>query len=175
MLSSIITISEASFDTSVPLPIANDTSAFFKAIESFTPSPVIPVTKPNSLDNITSLFLSSGKALDTTLRFGIIFFSSLSDNLSKSLEDNTISLLLVIIPISLAIEVAVSLESPVTITIFIPALFIKDTPSLASGLISSFKNITPSKIFLLILSVGYMLCDIASAIALSPLSALLFT
>ena len=44
ILSSNITISEASFATSVPLPIANDTSALLRAVESFTPSPVMPVT-----------------------------------------------------------------------------------------------------------------------------------
>ena len=41
-------MSLVSFETSVPLPIAKPTSARFKAGASFIPSPVIPVTKPNS-------------------------------------------------------------------------------------------------------------------------------
>ena len=43
-LSSSMVISPASFATSVPLPIANPTSAFFSAGASLTPSPVIPTT-----------------------------------------------------------------------------------------------------------------------------------
>ena len=47
LLSNMI-MSLVSFETSVPLPIAKPTSARFKAGASFIPSPVIPVTKPNS-------------------------------------------------------------------------------------------------------------------------------
>ena len=67
-LSSNITMSLASFDTSVPLPIANPTSARFKAGASLTPSPVMPTTNPNSCDNRTNLLLSCGNALATTLK-----------------------------------------------------------------------------------------------------------
>ena len=154
ILSSNITISEASLATSVPLPMAKDTSAFLRAMQSFTPSPVIPVTKPNSFDSNTSLFLSSGRALDTTFNLGIIFFNSSSFILFNSLLESITSALLLTIPTSLAILVAVSLESPVTIMVFIPADFIKFKPSLASFLISSLINIIPTNIFLLILSVG---------------------
>ena len=47
-LSSNMIISLASLDTSVPLHMENPTSAFFSAGASFTPSPVIPTTRPNS-------------------------------------------------------------------------------------------------------------------------------
>ena len=65
-LSSKITISPASFAASVPLPIANPTSARFSAGESFTPSPVIPTTRFISWHRRTILDLSVGSALAMT-------------------------------------------------------------------------------------------------------------
>ena len=128
-MSSKITISLASFATSVPLPIAKPTSAFFKAGASFTPSPVIPTTKPISSDNLTNLLLSCGRERANTFSLGKIIFTSSSVFSFNSSEVNTISLLLVIIPTSFAIATAVSLLSPVIIIVFIPAFFTKFTPS----------------------------------------------
>ena len=74
-LSSRITISLASFATSVPLPIEKPTSACFRAGASFTPSPVIPTTKPSSSDSFTNLVLSCGRLLATILSLGKISFT----------------------------------------------------------------------------------------------------
>ena len=57
-LSSKMTMSLASLQTSEPDPIAKPTSAFFRAGASFTPSPVIPVTKFNSSVIFTRRLLS---------------------------------------------------------------------------------------------------------------------
>ena len=67
-LSSKITISLASLETSVPLPIANPTSARFNAGASFTPSPVIPTTNSHSCEIRINLLLSLGNDLATTLK-----------------------------------------------------------------------------------------------------------
>ena len=116
ILSSKITISLASLATSVPDPIAKPISAFLSAGASFTPSPVIPTT--NSIDDaiLTNLLLSCGKALATTLSFGNIFLISISDNSFNSLLVKTISPFLYR-PTSVAIDKAVSLLSPVIITV----------------------------------------------------------
>ena len=48
-LSSISTMSDALFDTSVPeMPMATPMSAFLRAGASFTPSPVIATTSPSA-------------------------------------------------------------------------------------------------------------------------------
>ena len=115
-LSSNTTMSPASLATSVPLPIANPTSACFNAGASFTPSPVIPTTKPISCAIFTSLLLSDGSALAITLMLCNIFFKSLSDSSCNSSEVSTISLILLNNPASSAIAMAVSFLSPVIIT-----------------------------------------------------------
>mmetsp|Transcript_11381 Transcript_11381/g.22901 ORF Transcript_11381/g.22901 Transcript_11381/m.22901 type:complete len:201 (-) Transcript_11381:912-1514(-) len=72
-----ITISEASFATSAPCPIAKDTSAFLRAALSLMPSPVIPTTfpalPPQCCATVTSLALSLGNARATTARRGKIW------------------------------------------------------------------------------------------------------
>ena len=60
-LSSNKIIAEAYLATSVPLiPIANPTSAFFKAGASLVPSPVTATTFPLYLSPVTRAYLSSG-------------------------------------------------------------------------------------------------------------------
>jgi len=68
-LSSITMISAACLATSVPvIPIANPTSAFFRAGASLVPSPVTATTSPNSLRPVTKRYLSSGLDLANTLK-----------------------------------------------------------------------------------------------------------
>ena len=58
-----------SLQTSVPaIPIANPTSAFFKAGASFVPSPVTATTLPNYFRPVTNKNLSSGVDLARTSR-----------------------------------------------------------------------------------------------------------
>ena len=83
-----------------------------------------------------------------------MFITSLSLNLFNSADVITISLGLSTILVSLAIDKAVFILSPVTMTILIPALFISFTPFMASSRVSSFINITPTRVLFLILSVG---------------------
>ena len=117
-----ITTSPASCATAVPSPIAKPMSACFNAGASFTPSPVIPQTLSICCERDTSLFLSSGFARLTTLRFGRTFFSSSSDNFSISSWVRTTSFFSSArIPASFAMATAVSSASPVTITTWIPA------------------------------------------------------
>ena len=60
-LSSAKTISEAPFETSVPvIPIATPISAVFSAGASLTPSPVIATTLPRDCQALTILTLCSG-------------------------------------------------------------------------------------------------------------------
>ena len=62
-------ISAACLATSVPvIPIANPTSAFFRAGASLVPSPVTATTSPNSLRPVTKRYLSSGLDLANTLK-----------------------------------------------------------------------------------------------------------
>ena len=145
-LSSKITISLASFATSVPLPIEKPTSAFFKAGASFTPSPVIPTTKPKSWAILTNLLLSWGRARATILKYGRIFLISSSDLVFNSSLVKTKSLLFLINPTSFPIEKAVSLLSPVIITVWIWALFTNLIPSIASFRTSSLINTIPTKV-----------------------------
>ena len=77
-LSSKMTILPASFEASVPLPIANPTSARFNAGESLTPSPVIPTTRFISWHRRTILDLSVGNALAITRISGRIALTSSS-------------------------------------------------------------------------------------------------
>ena len=160
-----MTISAASFATSVPLPIAKPTSAFFKAKASLTPSPVIPTTKSNSLAILTSLLLSWGIALAITLILGRIFLifssliiSSLSWVIIKSSAPS-------ISPISLAIPTAVSLLSPVTIT-WIPAFFTKSIPKETFSLTSSFNITNPISVILLVVSLSVLIANANNLILL---------
>ena len=83
-LSSVNTISDASFATSEPPCIPKPTSALFKAGLSFTPSPVIATDFPISCANVTSLSFVFGEHLEITLNRGIILFTSSSDIASNS-------------------------------------------------------------------------------------------
>ena len=82
--SSVITISPASRAASVPLPMANPTSAARSAGASLMPSPVIPTTSPLSWERRTRRLLSVGKARATTAICGIASDSSLSVILDRS-------------------------------------------------------------------------------------------
>lgn len=69
-LSSRIMMSDAYFATSVPvIPIANPTSAFFRAGASFVPSPVAATTSPNCLSPVTNKYLSSGLDHESTFKY----------------------------------------------------------------------------------------------------------
>ena len=59
-LLSKITISEASFEISVPSIIAKPTSDFDNAGASFVPSPVTATTLPNALSPKTKAYLCKG-------------------------------------------------------------------------------------------------------------------
>ena len=149
-----ITTSPASCATAVPSPIAKPMSACFNAGASFTPSPVIPQTLSICCERDTSLFLSSGFARLTTLRFGRTFFSSSSDNFSISSWVRTTSFFSSArIPASFAMATAVSSASPVTITTWIPASLRIWTVSTASVLTLSrrhrtaIRTVFPSLIF----------------------------
>ena len=73
-LSSSRIMSAAALATSVPvIPIANPTSAFFKAGASFVPSPVTATTSPNYLRPVTSKYLSSGLDQASTHNESLIF------------------------------------------------------------------------------------------------------
>ena len=130
-------ISPASLQTSVPDPIENPTSAAFKAGASFVPSPVIPTQRPISCASLTILSFVFGVALAITLIYGSFSFASSSDKASKSIADIAISESLVISPASLAIALAVSMTSPVTIITCTPASCIFATASGTSGRTSS--------------------------------------
>ncbi len=70
-LSSRRIISAANLATSVPvIPMANPTSAFFKAGASLVPSPVTATTSPHSLKAVTRTYLSSG--LDLARTFSLL-------------------------------------------------------------------------------------------------------
>ena len=146
-LSSRRIMSEASLATSVPvIPMAKPTSAFLRAGASLVPSPVTATTLFSSLSPVTNMYLSSGVERASTFRFfamarkaALLPISSLrrpvslgssilrrppisSLNYWPSMQTNSLSLSSwVRIPASRALAVAVSILSPVTILILIPA------------------------------------------------------
>ena len=66
-------MSAAAFATSVPvIPIANPTSAFFKAGASLVPSPVTATTSPNCFNPVTKRYLSSGRDQARTHKLSLI-------------------------------------------------------------------------------------------------------
>lgn len=76
-LSSRRIIAAAYLATSVPeIPIANPTSAFFKAGASFVPSPVTATTSPLYLRPVTRAYLSSGLDLANTSSLSLILSNS---------------------------------------------------------------------------------------------------
>lgn len=77
-LSSSRMMAAASLATSVPvIPIANPTSAFFKAGASLVPSPVTATTSPLYFNPVTRAYLSSGLDLAKTRRLSLILSNSL--------------------------------------------------------------------------------------------------
>ena len=114
-------MSPASLATSVPEPMAKPTSAFFRAGESFTPSPVMPTTRFSSWAMRTRRLLSVGRARATTRRLGSMAFSSSSLLLAISAEVMATSEGSRSSPASRAMATAVSLRSPVTMTTWMPA------------------------------------------------------
>ena len=132
-----MTMSLDSFVISVPLPMAKPTSAFFTAGASFTPSPVIPTTRFICFANLTRRLLSVGKALATTHNSGRSSFTWSSLSSPSSEEVITLGFSPLMIPTSRAMAWAVSLESPVIITTWIPACRALKTAGLDCGRISS--------------------------------------
>ena len=118
-------MSPASFATSVPVPIANPTSAFLSAAASLIPSPVIPVTMPEACASRTRRLLSVGNARATTRSRGsraVTCASVIADNsLPVTASGASPSGVGVIRPASSATAFAVSMLSPVIITTWIPA------------------------------------------------------
>ena len=145
-LSSARTISAAFFATSVPvIPIAIPTSAVFKEGASFTPSPVIATVFPIDFSADTMRILCSGETCAYTLTRDAAAASSGTDIFCKSLP--------VIhscgseaIPNSRAIASAVSLLSPVIMTVRTPAFLKSCTAFAASGRMGSFMPASPRKI-----------------------------
>ena len=114
-------MSPASLATSVPEPMAKPTSAFFRAGESFTPSPVMPTTRFSSWAMRTSRLLSVGRARATTRRLGRSCLSSSSVFSAISALVMATSVVSRSRPDSRAMATAVSLRSPVTMTTWMPA------------------------------------------------------
>ncbi len=142
-----MTISLASLAISVPLPMANPTSAVFRAGASLIPSPVMPTTMSRLWAMLTSRFLSEGTALATTRSSGSRTMSSSSDILFRSSLVNTAFLSFSFInPASRAMAKAVSLLSPVIMTTCTPAWFTCLIAWTASRRISSFMRTIPTKV-----------------------------
>lgn len=147
-LSSVKTISEAFFATSVPvIPIAKPTSALFNAGASFVPSPVTATIEPCSFNPVTSRYLSSGEERASTFNFLVTSLNALTFYTDSVIvpvfassrrttgPTNFLNVFPVIhkkpysfsnksespiIPASFAIATAVSILSPVTILTLIP-------------------------------------------------------
>ena len=138
------TTSLASFVISEPpSPIAIPISALFIAGASFIPSPVTATTSPLLFKVFTSLSFENGVLLATTFTESIFFSSSSFEKFSSSFA--------VYIPFlpsemsnSLAISVAVSTLSPVSIIILMPAFLHCFIASFAPFLIGSMIETNPS-------------------------------
>ena len=113
-------MSPASRATSVPLPMAKPTSAFFSAGASLTPSPVMPATRPCSCARRTSLVLSYGFARYSTPSRDKQSFASASESAANRAESST-RRPSDRRPHSRATDAAVSPLSPVTMTTCTPA------------------------------------------------------
>ena len=148
-LSLRMTISPASLATSVPLPIAKPTSAFFRAGASLIPSPVMPTTSSISCAMRTRRLLSVGRARATTRSRGRRFLicSSLMPASSPLVRTASSDLPFAgISPASRAIAAAVSRLSPVIITTCTPAPCTCWIAARASGRISSRMPTKPMRI-----------------------------
>ena len=136
-LSSRMTISPASRAASVPLPIANPTSARRSAGESLTPSPVMPTTRFIFCESRTIRDLSVGSARAMTRSCGSTRCTSSSRIWARSLLVRTKSPSARKSPASRAIATAVSRRSPVTMTTCTPAACTSVIAARASGRTSS--------------------------------------
>ena len=123
-------MSDDSFATSVPSPIATPIDAFLSAGASFTPSPVMATMFPDFLRASTILIFCFGLTLAYTWMSSAI--SRYSSAVSLDSSSPVIVLPVVRIPKSLAIAHAVFLWSPVIIFTLIPALIQSLTAFLAS-------------------------------------------
>ncbi len=120
-LSSVSTISAAFFATSVPaFPMAIPTSAAFRDGASLTPSPVIAVISPFFLHAATIRTLCSGETCANTRTF-FIFSASISSVISINSSPEMHSFSSDAMCSSFAIANAVSIRSPVIMTVFTPA------------------------------------------------------
>ena len=145
-LSSARIIAAASLETSVPvIPMATPMSAFLRAGASLTPSPVMAVILPLRCHASTIRILFSGDTRAYTDTFSSTLSSSLSDRASTSCPVRATSPSWKI-PICLAIAAAVTLWSPVIITVLIPALSASATAFLDSSLGGSIMAVRPTKV-----------------------------
>ena len=126
-------------------PIDIPMSAFFSAGASFTPSPVIATTAPVLLNAFTILTLCSGETLANTEYF-IIFFSNCSSEILFSSAPVIAISFFLSIPKSFAIATAVTIWSPVIITVFIPAFLHVAIAAFTPSLGGSTIPINPTKL-----------------------------
>mmetsp|Transcript_34918 Transcript_34918/g.84503 ORF Transcript_34918/g.84503 Transcript_34918/m.84503 type:complete len:210 (-) Transcript_34918:2077-2706(-) len=150
-LSSANTISDASLDTSVPVPMATPIAACWSAGASLTPSPVIAGISLRLCSIWTNRCLSAGSALQKTiLSFFKISNCSSSDFKKNSRPSNALSESLDASPskmlTSLAIAIAVSRASPVIIMTRIPALVHRVMLSATSGRAGSLIPTMPTSV-----------------------------
>mmetsp|Transcript_9487 Transcript_9487/g.43179 ORF Transcript_9487/g.43179 Transcript_9487/m.43179 type:complete len:290 (+) Transcript_9487:778-1647(+) len=148
MLSSRMTMSQASFAISVPaMPSAKPTSASLSAGASLVPSPVTDTTSPKDFCRLHRVSLSAGEERARTLI--LTATASFSDWLilrntgpSRIKPSSPSSRM----PASLAMASAVSLLSPVTMRTTTPAWRRRRTASAVSGRIGSLMPATPRSV-----------------------------
>mmetsp|Transcript_18500 Transcript_18500/g.32068 ORF Transcript_18500/g.32068 Transcript_18500/m.32068 type:complete len:227 (-) Transcript_18500:1769-2449(-) len=143
-LSSINTISAAPVATSVPLFMANPTSANFKAGASLVPSPVTATMSPSSIRQATSTSLSVGLLRANTRSLGMRacslsgFSAAILRNSAPSITSpSSHSPFDLRSPHFRAMATAVFLLSPVTMRTWMPALRQDATASGTSTLMGS--------------------------------------
>ena len=147
-MSSVRIRSAAFFATSVPvIPIATPTSAAFREGASLTPSPVMATILPEAFSAFTMRTLCSGDTWANTERLRAAARNSLSDRASicgPLIQSEGFSAM----PSSWAMTKAVSLRSPVIMTVFTPAWRKSCTALTASGRIGSIIPARPMKVSL---------------------------
>ena len=144
-LSSASTMSATPLVTSVPvMPMPMPISAFLMEGASLTPSPVMAVTLPFFCHILTMRTLCSGCTLAYTVICSISFSNSASD-ISLSSAPVMAFLPSESMPSSFAIATAVSLWSPVIMTVWMPALWHSSMAGFTSGLTGSIMPESPTK------------------------------
>ena len=144
--SSSITISLASLDTSVPaMPMAMPTSAFLMAGASLMPSPVTATTLPWAFRAFTTRILITG-VLRAITRMRPISRDSSSSLISSIWRASTAICRSSRMPSSLAMAVAVTMLSPVSILSSMPALRQRSTAPGTSSRRGSTMATKPSNI-----------------------------